>query len=107
MKKALKRFGAIFCQFYGSTETASITTILRKDEHILNGTEEWTERLASCGREVLNTSIKIVNENGEEVEIGEPGEIIVKGDNVMKNYLNFEPDSRSSKRRMVLYGGYR
>ncbi|MEH7114984.1 long-chain-fatty-acid--CoA ligase [Neobacillus niacini] len=97
LKKALKRFGAIFCQFYGSTETASITTILRKDEHILNGTEEWTERLASCGREILNTSIKIVNENGEEVEIGEPGEIIVKGDNVMKNYFNFEQTQEAVK----------
>lgn len=91
LKKALQQFGSIFCQCYGSTETASIVTTLRKEEHVLNGSAEWTERLASCGKEILNASIKIVNEDGEEVAIGQPGEIIVKGDNVMKNYWNHEP----------------
>lgn len=40
----------------------------------------------SIGVPVPNTDIKIIKDNGEEAEIGEPGELWVKGEQVMQGY---------------------
>jgi len=57
LRRALATFGPIFCQMYGLTESSSLSTILNKDEHVVDGGEEWTARLASCGREVTRVGV--------------------------------------------------
>ncbi|MBW2205069.1 MAG: AMP-binding protein [Deltaproteobacteria bacterium] len=49
----------------------------------------------SVGRPFINTDIRIMDESGDECEIGQVGEITVKGDQVMKEYLN-DPDTTAA-----------
>ncbi|TVP88799.1 MAG: long-chain-fatty-acid--CoA ligase [Pseudomonadaceae bacterium] len=45
-------------------------------------------RLGSVGLAVPGTALKVINEEGEELPIGERGELCVKGPQVMKGYWN-------------------
>jgi acyl-CoA synthetase (AMP-forming)/AMP-acid ligase II len=80
LRRALQRFGTIFCQMYGLTESSSLSTILRKQEH------RREELLASCGREVTRVQVRVVRPSGEEADPGELGEIVIAGDNLMAGY---------------------
>lgn len=80
LQRALARFGPIFCQMYGLTESSSLSTMLRKEEHRQPGL------LASCGREVTRVEVRVVTPEGEEAPPGELGEIVIRGDNLMAGY---------------------
>ena len=86
LKQGLKKWGQIFVQGYGMTETAPILTILPQWDHIVDGTPEQVRRLSSCGKQVLGVEVRVINARGEEVKPGEIGEIIVRGPNVMLGY---------------------
>ena len=51
---------------------------------------EW-RRLDSVGKPVLNTRVRVVDENDEDVPPGETGEVLVKSDGWMVGYWN-KPD---------------
>ncbi|MFM7636653.1 MAG: AMP-binding protein, partial [Crocinitomicaceae bacterium] len=67
---------------YGLSETSPAATI-----NPING----THRRGSIGLPLPNTEIKLFDDNGKEVGVGEPGEIGIKGPQVMKGYWN-RPD---------------
>ena len=67
-------------ELYGMTETSPLTV-----GNPYNG----KRKLGSIGLPVLNTELKLVDPNtNEEVPLGEPGEICIKGPMVMKGYHN-------------------
>ena len=67
-------------EVYGMTETSPLTTA---------NPNKGERKLGSIGLPLLNTELKLVDpDTGEEVPLGEPGEICVKGPMVMKGYLN-------------------
>ena len=87
MRRCIDKFGPIFQQGYGLTEAAPLVTMLmQEDQSRLEGTEELTRRISSAGRESLVTEVKLVDEEDREVEVGEIGEIAVRGKNIMKGY---------------------
>ncbi len=43
-------------------------------------------RINSCGRESLVTEVRVVDEEDNDVPVGEIGEIIVRGKNIMQGY---------------------
>ena len=86
LKAALSVFGRIFRQNYGLTEAPQPLTVLRKEDHIPDGTEEDVRRLSSAGRPVLGVEVRVAKESGEEVAPGEIGEILIRSDTVMKEY---------------------
>jgi acyl-CoA synthetase (AMP-forming)/AMP-acid ligase II len=94
LKAAIRRLGPIFVQVYTLSESPVITTILRKEDHVLDGPEPLVRRLASCGREALDVELHVVAESGEEVAPGEVGEIAVRTTCNMKEYWNL-PDTTS------------
>jgi long-chain acyl-CoA synthetase len=86
LKKGLSKWGTIFAQGYGMTETAPLLTALDSWDHLPDGTPEQARRLSSVGREVTDVEVRVVNVNGEDVQPGEIGEIIARGPNIMLGY---------------------
>jgi long-chain acyl-CoA synthetase len=86
LKKGLQKWGQVFRQGYGMTETAPLLTMLDTHDHILEGTPEQVHHLASCGKEVSGVEVRVVNAEGEDVKPGEIGEIIARGPNIMMGY---------------------
>lgn len=64
---------------YGLTETAPTLTSNR-----MTG----KPRAGSIGKPLPGISLRVVDETGNDVELGDPGEIVVQGPNVFKGYWN-------------------
>jgi long-chain acyl-CoA synthetase len=69
-----------FFVMYGQTEATARLTYLPF--------EKLKDKLGSIGIPIPGVEIKLVNPEGIEVQIGETGEIVAKGDNIMKGYYN-------------------
>ncbi|MGO9147318.1 MAG: class I adenylate-forming enzyme family protein [Desulfomonilia bacterium] len=83
--RCIKKFGNIFGQGYGSTETAGApVTMLSWEDHHLQGPK--TKYLTSAGKAAPCSRVKIVDENDNAVPTGEIGEICVRGKHVMLGY---------------------
>ena len=77
-----ERLGCEVKQGYGMTESSPVTHFVRADK------QGWT-KYGSVGPVVPAQEAKLVDvETGVEVPDGEPGELWVRGPNVMKGYLN-------------------
>jgi long-chain acyl-CoA synthetase len=71
--------GTALVEGYGLTETSPVVTCNKID---------GTERVGTIGIPLPSTDIKLMDEDGNEVPQGEPGEIWVKGPQVMQGYYN-------------------
>jgi fatty-acyl-CoA synthase len=87
LDEAIRELGPIFFQFYGQAEAPMTITVLRKGDH----TPGDLARLATCGRPVPWLHVALLDDEGNEVGEGEPGEICVRGPLVMGGYWNL-PD---------------
>ena len=76
--------GSHIIEGYGMTECSPIIAAARNDA---------TEHNGSIGVPVPNTDIRIVDEQGNDVPLGERGELWVKGPQVMQGYWNRSEDS--------------
>lgn len=70
---------------YGLTETSPVLSINPFD---------GTERIGTIGLPVPSTDIKIMDDDGNELPIGERGEICATGPQVMKGYWKREKDTK-------------
>lgn len=86
LKQGLEIFGPVFTQLYGQTEAPNFITRLSKEDHRTD--EAYVHRLRSCGKPVLMSQVRIVNEAGQEVPRGEQGEIAARTLYNMKGYFN-------------------
>lgn len=87
LRRCVAKFGPIFMQGYGLTEAAPLGTMLMmEDQCRLEGPPELVRRINSCGREAMVTEVRVVDEEDNDVPVGEVGEIIIRGKNVMKGY---------------------
>ena len=83
-------------------------TYLRKEEHLLEGTDEEMQRLSSAGIARTDVEVRIFDENDAEVPAGTPGEVVVRGEVAMKGYWkNPAATQKNSKRRMVAHWRHR
>ncbi|MEW6440850.1 MAG: long-chain-fatty-acid--CoA ligase [bacterium] len=88
LKQAVATFGPVFTQSYGQTEVPVAISILSREDHVLDGSPLDEARFASCGRPSLLMDVKLVDDFGREVPVGEPGEIVVRSPNTMLGYWN-------------------
>jgi len=79
------------CKPYGMTEAMPAAYLVPEDIAAglsPNTTEKDTKRLESVGKPLFNGQMRVVGENEEDIAPGETGEIILRGDQVMKGYWN-------------------
>jgi len=88
LKRALDLLGNKLAQLYGQGESPMTITHLSREMHADRGHPRWEERLASAGRPDSCVAVKVVDEAGRALPVGEVGEIVVKGDTVMAGYWN-------------------
>jgi long-chain acyl-CoA synthetase len=65
---------------YGLTETSSVTT--------MNSGDDYIRKPDSVGVPVAVCDVKVVDPDGNDVPVGEVGELWIKGPNVVKGYFN-------------------
>ncbi len=90
IREAWERIGPILSQGYGASESTSGVTRLSTADHA-DALANRPERLASCGRALGETEVRVVNERGEEVSGDEIGELVIRGEDVFQGYWG-EPE---------------
>lgn len=83
-KRWFETTGSHIIEGYGMTECSPLIAASRYDS---------TEHTGSIGIPMPNTDIRIVDEQGNDVPMGERGELWVKGPQVMKGYWNRPEDT--------------
>jgi fatty-acyl-CoA synthase len=92
----IRRFherGVPLVQVYGSTETCPIAAYVR--------TDDAHRKAGAAGLPALYCSLRVVDDNDCDVPVGQDGEILVRGPNVMRGYWD-APDATNE----ALRGGW-
>ena len=71
--------GAPLTEGYGLTETSPVVTV-----NPLDG----SGKIGTIGLPIPGSNVKLLDDNGKEVQIGDPGELCISGPQVMKGYWN-------------------
>ncbi|MFE5428842.1 class I adenylate-forming enzyme family protein [Peribacillus simplex] len=90
LKEAFEVFGPIMRQQYGMTECNIVITRLSKSAHVW-AYHNNSEILKSCGKPCILTEVRLIDDEGNDVEPSELGEIIVKSPAMMAGYYQ-RPD---------------
>ena len=90
------KFNVRISEGYGLSEASPVTCFNPIDRE---------RKAGSIGTSIVNVENKVVNELGEEVAVGEVGELIVRGPNVMKGYYKMPEETASALRDGWLYTG--
>lgn len=88
LRQCINMFGAQFIQAYGMTETTGTIVMLPPEDHDPNG----NERMRSAGKALPGVELKVVDEDGNDMPVGEVGEVITRSSNNMSGYWNL-PDA--------------
>jgi long-chain acyl-CoA synthetase len=86
MRRFEERFDVPILEGYGLSETSPIATFNRIDK---------PRRPGSIGLPVWGVEVRVAGEDGAEAEVGQPGEIVIRGHNVMRGYLG-RPDATAA-----------
>ncbi|MDX1754920.1 MAG: AMP-binding protein [Marinobacter sp.] len=78
--------GCEITEGYGMTETSPVVTF----------NPPSAIQLGTIGLPICNTEIKTIDEEGNETPLGEPGELCVKGPQVMRGYWQRPEDTQKS-----------
>ena len=106
LKKGMKVFGPIFAQGYGQSESGPAISHLSKEDHdVLDRPEAEQKKLMSAGRPDMGVQVRIVDDAGNDVKLGEMGEIIVRSKQIMVEYWHKPDDTKASIRDGWLYTG--
>lgn len=97
LQEALDKVGTKFVETYGQVECPMCISIMPRNDLPLN--------LDSCGRIGPFVEVQIVDNEGNEMPIGEVGEITAKGPLVMKGYWNNETATDETLQDGWLYTG--
>jgi fatty-acyl-CoA synthase len=87
IKKYQEEKGVGFVQGYAMTETGRLTSL---------DLEDAIRKAGSVGKEVFHVNLRIVDEEGKDVSMGEPGEIIVQGPNVFSGYWRKPEETKAA-----------
>jgi acyl-CoA synthetase (AMP-forming)/AMP-acid ligase II len=96
MRQTSERITPNLVQYYGLVEAIPPVTVLDSDDHTRALSGE-SELLTSAGRPALGVEIGVVDNHGQPVPTGETGEVVTRGDHVMRGYWNADNRADLSK----------
>jgi len=100
--KAIKAMPWVkFINAFGQTETASTITMLSPEDHVIEGTEEQKQKKlmrlsSSIGKPLPDVEVKIIDEEGQEVQHGTTGDIVARGPRIMTGYWQDEQKTKKA-----------
>ena len=92
LRKFEEKYNVLIYEGDGPTECSPVTAV-----NPIGG----RRKIGSIGKAVPGVDMKIVDDNGNELKTGEVGEIVVRGENVMKGYFN-----RPEETKEAFFGEY-
>jgi len=91
-----KKFEVPILEGYGMSEGSPVVTFNQK---------AFGKKAGSVGTPVWGVEVKIVDENDNELPVGEKGELIYRGHNVMKGYFNRPEENKVTLKNGWLHSG--
>lgn len=85
IKQCFERITPNMSQYYGLVEAIPPVTVLGPEDHA-RGILGEAELLNSAGIPCNGVEVRIVDESGADVPVGEIGEVITRGDHIMRGY---------------------
>lgn len=76
-----EKFGIVILEGYGLSETSPTATFNRMDR---------PRKVGSIGLPVWGVEVRVVDDEMNDVPVGDPGEVVIRGHNVMKGYYKKE-----------------
>ncbi len=92
LRQAVAMFGAQFMQAYGMTETTGTICMLPPEDH----DPEGNARMRSAGKPLPGVELKIIGDGGQEMGVGEVGEVWTRSSNNMLGYWNLPDATRKT-----------
>jgi fatty-acyl-CoA synthase len=80
--------GLLLLQGYGMTETSPGALFLRAADS--------TDKIGSAGTPCFFTDVKVVRADGDNVAVGEPGEVVMRGPNVTSGYWRLPEETAAA-----------
>ena len=104
LRAAIDRFGPIVYSGFGMTELGGNVLTFPKAAHVraVNGEEHL---LASCGTPMCLAEVKVVDEQMDECPPGVVGEIVIRGEQVLKGYFRNEEGTAAAFRNGWFHTG--
>ncbi|MBU8907535.1 fatty acid--CoA ligase family protein [Desertibacillus haloalkaliphilus] len=96
LNKFEEKFNVRVSEGYGLSEASPVTCFNPLDR---------PRKAGSIGKSITNVENKVVNAEGEEVPVGEVGELVVNGPNVMKGYYKMPEETEATIKNGWLYTG--
>ena len=94
LSQALRVFGPVFIQLYGQTECPNWGTRLVKTDH----DDQRPELLTSCGQASTMAEVTVIDDEGDDVPVGEPGEVCLRAPYTL---LRYHRDEQASAAKFV------
>ncbi len=105
IQRALRIMGPRFVQIYGQGESPMVGTALSRF-HLSDTTHpDHLQRLASIGVAQTPVQIRITDEHGHDLALGEVGEVLIKSDSVMAGYWRNPEATQAAIRDGWLFTG--
>jgi long-chain acyl-CoA synthetase len=88
LRRAQEKLRCPFAQGYGLTEASPTLTYLGPEDHKLENAGEQFAPVKSAGRPMMGVEVRVVDLMDRDLPPGEVGEVLARGDNIMKGYWN-------------------
>ena len=105
IQRALAVMGNRFVQIYGQGESPMTITALSREHLARRDHSRHAQKIASVGVAQSLVEVRVADDEGNELPLGEAGEVLVRGDTVMRGYWNNSDATAQALRNGWLFTG--